>query len=241
MDFYETRKYLFGNSRVMLAYYAEQTERLCHTLLADCTRQSVGYHTKVFRIISKAISEFLGQSNGFSGTKTASCRIETDGCDGYTEVHKIIPSISCESEPYAYTPQVKDCDRTITLTCDNISGLIRIYANFGVKENGCYDVVIPLFAWYPGEYAIGMTPFNLYEFGVPTNKKSSVDSSYEAIGMERFEEYYTKAYKYLGGKTFDFLDDTRYNFLKLINSAVREYNETLAKVVGNKDCLLDDM
>lgn len=243
-DFYETRKYLFDNSYTVLEYYGKQTERLCQLLLTDCTIQNLDYHIKVFKVISEAIFEFLGQPNGFSGTKTVSCRLETDrltGCHCNTIVHKIIPSILCDSEPYTYKTQEKDSERSIMVTLDTITGLVRVYAGFGVTEHGFLDVSVPLFAWYPGNYAIGMTPFNLYEFGVPLNKKSPISGDYKSVSIEDFMQYYTEAAKYLGEGTIDFLDDTRYNILKIINSAVRKYNETLAKVVENKDCLLDDM
>lgn len=244
MDFYETRKYLFNNSYTVLEYYGKQTERLCQLLLTDCTRQSLDYHIKVFKVISEAIFEFLGQSNGFSGTKTVSCRTETDRLIGYnsnTIVHKIIPSILCDSEPFTYKVQEKDSERSIAVTLDTITGLIRVKAHFGVTEYGFPDVSVPLFAWYPGNHAIGMTPFNLYEFGIPLDKKSHIKDSYESLSIEDFKKYYTEAHKYLGSGTIDFLDDTRYNILKIINSAVRKYNEQLATVEKNKDCLLDDM
>ena len=72
-------------------------------------------------------------------------------------------------------------------------------------------------------------------------EKSYIEDSYESVGIEDFKKYYTEAHKYLGSETIDFLDDTRYNILKIINAAVRKYNEKLEKVSEDKNCLLDDM
>lgn len=236
---------LFSNIG-MLENYAHQTDRLCMVLLSDCAGKDISYHVRATNIIVRALTEFCSKPNSFSGDVTIGCRVENDHITDWnydTTVFIVIPSI-LDNNDDVFTfgnPKEKDCERHFRVSFNNKTGFIRVYACFGIDEHNFPDVVIPLFAWYPGHYAVGMSPNNFYELGIPVKNWTRIQANHTEQSVYDYMCAMSDAYSYLGDETFDFIDDTRYNVLKLINSAIRDYNEKLEKVSKDKNCPLDDM
>lgn len=235
---------LFTNTS-MLENYAHQTDRLCGVLLSDCTGKDTSYHVRATNIIVRALADFCSKSNGFSGDLTVGCRVENNHITGYEydeTVFIIVPSILVESDVFTFGNQTeKDSERHFRVGFNNKTGLIRVYACFGIDEHGFPDVTIPLFAWHPEYCAVGMSPNNFREIGIPVENRTRIMADFAEQCVYDYMCAMSDAYRYLGDETLDFIDDTRYAVLKLINSAIHDYNKKLEKVSEDKNCPLDDM